>query len=164
MGQVKAKTHLEKLGFSDSDKKESKHDLIQKWVEENIKTIISDTFMSKNPHPYEILNVSWEYPIIYNNGNYKMLVGYIDIVARIKGNFYFNDSKEYENAEKYAFIEIKTAIPSLGELIRQMRAYQSYNNEKSTFYIIVSPDDRHIETLNSQGFYFYKYKDQNQLF
>jgi hypothetical protein len=92
-----------------------------------------------------------------------MLVGYVDIVAQIKGKFYFNDTKEYEDSERYAFIEVKTEIPSLGELIRQMRAYQSYN-QKSSYYIIVSPDDRHIETLHKQGFYFYKYKDPNQLF
>ena len=163
MGQIKAKTHLEKLGFSDGDKKDSKHDIIQKWVQKNIETIISETFMANNPHPFTIKNVYCEYPVNHVNGSYKMLVGYVDIVAHIKCKIYFSDTKEYEDAEKYAFIEIKTQIPSLGELIRQMRAYQNYNDRR-TSYIIVSPDDRHSETLESQGFYFYKYKDSTQLF
>ncbi len=163
MGQIKAKTHLEKLGFSDSDKKDSKHDIIQKWVQKNINEIVSETIMKNNPHPFTIVNVQWEYPVNHINGNFKMLVGYVDIVAKIKGKIYFSDSKEYENVDTYAFIEIKTQIPVLGELIRQMRAYQNYN-DKRTSYIIVSPDDRHIETLLSQGFYFYKYKEPDQLF
>lgn len=163
MGEIKAKTHLEKLGFSDSDKKDSNHDVIQKWVQKNIETIIAETFMAKNPHPYEITEVQWEFPVNHINGSFKMLVGYVDIVARVKGQFYFSDTKKFEYSERYAFIEVKTKIPSVGELIRQMRAYQNYN-DKRTSYIVVSPDDRHTETLNSQGFYFYKYKDPNTLF
>ena len=153
MGQIKAKTHLEKLGFSDKDKKDSKHDVIQKWVEKNIKTVIEETCMIGNPNPFTIKSVKWEYPVNHISGNYKMLVGYVDIVAHIKGQIYFNDSKQYEEVDSYVFIEVKTEIPSLGELIRQMRAYQNYN-DKRTSYVIVSPDDRHIETLESQGFLF----------
>lgn len=163
MGEIKAKTHLEKLGFSDSDKKKSKHDIIQKWVCDNVEQIISETVMAKNPHPYTIEEVKWEHQVIYENGNYKMLVGYVDVMVHIKGKFYFNDSNEYENSEHFVFVEVKTEIPVLGELIRQMRAYQAYN-KKRTSYLVVSPDDRHIETLNQQGFWFYKYNDPTKLF
>ena len=41
MGEIKAKTHLEKLGFSDGDKKDSKHDVIQKWVQKNIEKTLN---------------------------------------------------------------------------------------------------------------------------
>lgn len=163
MGRIKAKTHLEKLGFSEKDKKDSKHDIIQTWTYENIEKVIAETIMFKNPHPYKIITNKWEHQVMYVNGNYKMIVGYIDILVRIQGKFYYSDTKEYEDATKDVFIEIKTQIPSLGELIRQMRAYQSYATGL-TDYLIVSPDDRHLKILNEQGFEFYKYKDPNLLF
>ncbi|APY10171.1 hypothetical protein BWZ22_02495 [Seonamhaeicola sp. S2-3] len=163
MGRIKAKTHLEKLGFSEKDKKDSKHDIIQTWAYENIEKVISETTMSKNPHPFKIITNKWEHQMMYVNGNYKMIVGYIDILVRIQGKFYFNDSDKYEDYTKNVFIEVKTQIPSLGELIRQMRAYQAYD-DRFTDYIVISPDDRHKKILNEQGFWFYKYKDPNLLF
>lgn len=164
MGRIKAKTHLEKLGFSESDKKGSKHDIIQTWTYENIKEVIAETVMSKNPHPYKIITNKWEHQVMHINGNYRMIVGYIDILVRIQGKFYFSDTKEYEDNIKNVFIEIKTQIPSLGELIRQMRAYQAYENNGFTEYMVVSPDEKFNKILNEQGFWFYKYKDPNLLF
>ena len=60
------------------------------------------------------------------------------------------------------YIEIKTEIPSLGELIRQLRAYKTYI--PNGYYIVVCPDDTHKEILEEQNFYFYKYQDPTQLF
>ena len=164
MGEIKAKTHLEKLGFSDSDKKDSKHDVIQKWVQNNIEKIITETFLKDNQHPFIIKDVKWEHTVNLINGNFKMLVGFVDVVAHIKCKNFCKYSNKFEDVDRYAYIEIKTEIPSVGELIRQMRAYQNYTIDDRVFYLIVSPDDRHIETLESQGFYFYKYKDPTQLF
>lgn len=166
MGRIKAKSHLEKLGFSETDKKDSKHDIIQTWTYENIDKVISETIMYKNPHSYKLLHNRWEHQIMHINGNYKMIVGYIDILVCIQGKFYFSDTGKYEESKKNLFIEVKTQIPSLGMLIRQMRAYQAYQQgiNDLTDYIIVSPDDRHKKVLNKQGFWFYKYKDPNLLF
>jgi hypothetical protein len=166
MGNIKAKTHLEKLGFSEKDKKDSKHDIIQTWTYNNVEEVVKEIIMKNNPHPFKIVTNKWEHEVIFVNGNYKMIVGYIDLLVRIKGKFYFNDTKKYEDYTKSVFIEVKTQIPNLGELIRQMRAYQSYQRDVDTLteYLIVSPDDRHKEILQKQGFGFYKYKDPNLLF
>jgi len=163
MGQIKAKTHLEKLGFMDKDKKSSKHDIIQRWADVNIEKIIAETVMKKNPHPYIVKKAKWEHQIMFINGNYRMLVGYIDLMVQIEGSFYFSDTKKYEECTEEVFIEVKTAIPVLGELIRQLRAYQAYQT-KRTEYIVVAPDDSHSKTLKEQGIWFYKYKDPTQLF
>jgi len=163
MGNIKAKTHLEKLGFSDTDKKKLSHDAIQTWVCDNIEKIISETVMSENPHPYTIKQVKWEHQVMMINGNYKMVVGFIDVMVQIDGSFYFNFMKEYDKDTMEVFIEVKTEIPILGELIRQMRAYQAYQSSR-TSYLIVSPDDSFVKILNEQGFYFYKYKDPSLLF
>lgn len=62
------------------------------------------------------------------------------------------DTKYYQQA---VYFEVKSTIPSLGELIRQINTYREY--VKSPF-VIVSPDDRFIEPLKSQGIRFYKYQ------
>ena len=164
MGSVKAQTHLQKLGFSEKDKKNLKHDTIQKWAYDNIDEIVSKTVMADNPHPYKIVANKWEHQVLYENGNYKMIVGYIDLMVIIKGQFYFHDTKKYEEGEMSLFIEVKTQIPSLGELIRQMRAYQSYQRGVLNRYMVIAPDDTHKDLLKEQGFLFYKYQDPTQLF
>ena len=50
--------------------------------------------------------------------------------------------------------EVKTEIPSLGELIRQLNMYKSYG-AKNIF--VVAPDDSHKELLQEQGIGFIKY-------
>jgi hypothetical protein len=164
MGQIKAKTHLEKLGFSETDKKQPKHDIIQKWVQNNIENIIANTYLLNNEHPFKIRSVVWEMPVNYINGNYKMLVGFVDIVAHFTCKIFNKFTNELEDVDRYAYIEVKTQIPSLGELIRQMRAYQNYKQDDRVFYMIISSDDTHIDTLKTQGFYFYKYQDSTKLF
>jgi len=57
--------------------------------------------------------------------------------------------------------EIKTTIPSLGELIRQIHMYREYQGGK---FVIVSPDDRFKETLKQQRISFLKYDPPNLTF
>ncbi len=163
MGHIKAKTHLQKLGFSDKDKKSPDHDRIQTWVYNNIETIIAETIMKKTKAPYEIHGVEWEYPLVYQTPTYKTVVGFIDIYLNIHGEFYFTDTKKYELFAMPVFIEVKTSIPSLGELIRQMKTYQTYHQNNAR-YMIIAPDETHKKILNDQGFWFYKYNDPTKLF
>lgn len=51
------------------------------------------------------------------------------------------------------WMEIKPKIPSLGELIRQLRMYQSYT-EREDRWFVVSPDTRWRSQIESQGFGF----------
>lgn len=57
------------------------------------------------------------------------------------------------NRTKRVYFEAKVKIPSLGELIRQIRFYQTY---EPGIYVVVSPDDRDAEILQSQGIRFIK--------
>jgi virulence-associated protein VapD len=167
MGEIKAKTHLEKLGFNDSDKKSPNHDAIQKWAYDNIADIIAKTVMKKNPHPYKLSKPIWEDQVVNRNRDFKQVIGFIDLWVEIEGTFYFSRDQEWHKHKTEVFIEVKTKIESLGALIRQMRAYQTFApQEYRAFseYIIVSPDDRHSETLIDQGFWFYKYNNPNELF
>ncbi|KOF03939.1 hypothetical protein AWW67_02150 [Roseivirga seohaensis] len=58
---------------------------------------------------------------------------------------YFNDDE--------VFFEVKTKIPSVGALLRQINFYKSYKPGK---YVVVCPDDRHKELLASQNVGFVK--------
>ncbi len=52
------------------------------------------------------------------------------------------------------YFEVKTEIPSLGELIRQINIYREYGAKK---IFVVSPDDRYVNVLEEQGIGFIKY-------
>lgn len=106
MGNIKAKTHLEKLGFSETDKKSPKHDAIQTWVYENIKQIVSETVMKNSSEPYEIVHTKWEHQIVHQSGYVRMIVGYIDIMVHLKGVFYDKNS-DCSEPHKQIFIEVK---------------------------------------------------------
>lgn len=54
----------------------------------------------------------------------------------------------------FACFEVKTAIPSLGELVRQIQMYRSYHDVD---YYVVAPDDRFVKQLVAQNIGFIKY-------
>lgn len=53
------------------------------------------------------------------------------------------------------YFEVKSSIPSLGELIRQIRLYQEYVDAP---FVIVCPDDTFAQSLQAQGIDFVKYE------
>lgn len=67
-----------------------------------------------------------------------------------KKNYY-----EPDKLEKVMLIEVKTKIPSLGELFRQLNTYKEY---VSGDYIVVCPDDSNRDIIEEQGFRFFKYE------
>ena len=81
-----------------------------------------------------------------------------------KCEFFNKHADSYQMEDGQIIIEIKTKIPDLGSVIRQMRTYQVYQKHYRTQYLVVSPDDRFTEILKEQGFWFYKYNDPTKLF
>lgn len=148
----KAKTLIERHGFVDPDRKSSKHDEIQLWVYENIVEVLR-SFTSAN-RSFEIYSKQLEYPIIQVTPNYKNIIGFIDL--RVEGRSFACDhaGKVKDEMRFTASIEIKTEIPSCGELLRQLNFYKRFETNSST-WIVVSPDDRFEQTLKEQGIYLY---------
>lgn len=114
-------------------------------------------------HPsVEIGKVVWEHPVTTGAQN-KYTVGFIDLQLEIshspvlrrsqdwwnpgEGDPFFTYWKKTENL----LFEVKTTIPSLGELIRQIRYYQEY---EQGIYVVVSPDARWKAALESQDIRF----------
>ncbi len=164
MGQLRAKTMMQKAGFLDSDKKTPEHDKIQIWVNNNAKLILDSLPILENKE-YKIQSKNWEYKLVddsYQNRYISPIVGFVDVSFDIETKTPIFSASA---SRATIYIEIKTSIPSLGELIRQLRFYEHYLDlEKGNRMLVVSPDDTHKTILEEQGFWFYKYKDETKLF
>lgn len=126
------------------------------------------------PSPPSIAGSTWEKPVMNN----KFMVGFIDIQTAvftpsigvgglewtsygspryINKPLFWNIAPPYKMVGSEAFIlnfEAKSTIPSLGELIRQVRMYEEF--VKGKFYV-VSPDTRFAKQITGQGIGFIKY-------
>ena len=140
------------------------------WSEQRIaeinKRLKIDLAVSELParNPLDLEGTAWEIPVM--SGKY--IVGFIDLEIKCQYDKIdtFNSDEcipgthrcvvkwETFRTSISAFVEVKTSIPSLGELIRQIRMYQEY--QKGT-YVVVSPDARFANALRSQGIEFYHY-------
>ena len=131
---TKAKTIIERHGFMDPDRCKVMHDEIQLWVFKNFKSIL------RNVYPNCELTDSFALELEHAIMDGKYIVGFIDVFC-----------------SKYSIgVEVKTSIPVLGELIRQIHFYAKYSS--GTKWIVVSPDDRYASFLTDQKIHFFKYQ------
>lgn len=160
MGTVKAKTLIEKHGFKDSDLTTPLHDKIMFWLVENIEQVINEIII-KDFTKFKIDSIKAEFPIVNYSGytrDNKSVIGFLDLFVRIKTE----KTEDFPAQTRNIAIEIKSSIPSVGETIRQLNFYKSFSDYD--YYLIVSPDDRQIDFFEKQGFKFYKYKEDSELF
>lgn len=123
---------------------------------------LKNAYTAWNPGPPPPLFVGvaqkvWECPVMARNG---FLVGFIDMKVVMERNYVRMEHGKWcehppasVNPDDIYLLEVKPRIQSAGELIRQIRMYQSY--QQGT-YIIVSPDDRFASVLADQGIEFLK--------
>jgi len=108
------------------------------------------------PPPFPIIKPSlkkWECPIVdrtYTVGFCDMRVSYTKPTL-----LYHADLNRFQigsgGDEGRLYFEVKPSIPSLGEVIRQVRMYQTYTDGK---WFIVSPDARFKSQIEAQGIGF----------
>lgn len=149
----RAKTNLEKMGFVDPDRKESKHDILQLQILENPEKLIM-AITKKELKDLKVLSVNLEVPVLSKNsyGSSKFIVGYLDCLIL----FSFDDGKN-ERIETTLGIEIKTKIESFGDTLRQINTYKQYSNPRTVF-VVASEDDRYKSQFESQNIRFYNFK------
>lgn len=185
MTTAKAQTMQQRFGFQNKELTTTKHDEIMlwldAWVETNINTLMkwdgvdskkernsknSDfipvkDFVYKLPdYPaIEIIKKIWEYPIVSKN----YTIGFADMMVVCKEPIleFIQDEKSLEIYSYFdctMYFEVKPSISSLGEVIRQIRMYQTYTFEKYTNrqarWFVVSPDTRFKAQLLAQGIGF----------
>ena len=229
MGAPKAQTHIQQLGFFDTDLNSSTHDNIMIWLQENIGQVLNNLYYNpierweiermvnstkenlqsllpslirqtnsrKLEEHQELITALQEWtgkeilekaivrpPITSHSVKWEMTVeregrrvgdkytlGFIDMRADYAITNYLikgiplgvNQQQEIEayrvpHLHSYidsgeVFFEVKTKIPSVGALLRQINFYKSYKPGK---YVVVCPDDRHKELLASQNVGFVK--------
>ena len=115
--------------------------------------------------PHRKIVKTWERPIVdrahskaYTIGFADMLVTWADQVVACNFRRLGYKTWEYVSSEvnyghtRGAYFEVKPSIPSLGELIRQLRMYQTYTQDAP--WVVVSPDTRFADQLRAQGFNF----------
>lgn len=136
----KAKTIIERHGFNDPDRMFLNHDEIQLWVYQNYKTII-DTIWPNAKVTEAALKIDLEHPITERN----YVIGFVDLYLPTCG----------------IAIEVKTKIPNIGELLRQINFYRTYLSGPR--WIVVSPDDRYKDILKAQGIHFYKFQPNTNI-
>lgn len=115
------------------------------------------------PRPIsEVLQKHWEHTI---SNDRAFVVGFVDMMIRIRKPSLWVDlhrANDYDlpsskpawkifHGDENVYFEVKSKIPSLGELVRQIRFYQSH---KPGLYFVVSPDNRYADVLRSQGIGF----------
>jgi hypothetical protein len=181
MLKTRATTLQAKMGFQDSDLTTPVHDAMMVWLDQNVEAWIVQRYgaqwdservnaviqearstYGKNvddawssvppPRRIKIESKTWEKPVMARNG---FLIGFVDMEVIAQRNVI--SISGYKWAERWEsetyFFEVKPTIPSVGELIRQVRMYQEYRNGK---YVVVSPDDRFESILADQQIYFMK--------
>jgi hypothetical protein len=114
--------------------------------------------------PVKVISRTWESPVLDRS----FTIGFIDVLMRVsapeltiqeRGGT--NDLPEWIVVRETANIafEVKTTIPSLGELIRQIRLYETYLKDDRYRFCVVSPEARWAEPLKGQHIDFLAYPD-----
>ena len=117
----------------------------------------NDIQLPKKPE-LEVTKCIWEYPITTGKDSY--IVGFADMKVDFMDtilNYNADDRKFSIFKNEYSvFFEAKSSILSLGELIRQIRMYQTYTRGK---WFVVSPDVKFSTALESQEIFHIEYND-----
>jgi hypothetical protein len=169
----RATTLQSRFGFQDKELSTPRHDEIMLWLDGEIKTLVSQLVDSSGyqkfweanypnvPFPGPAFRTIWERPIMAGiASNY--MVGFVDMCVEVGAPHMDQNgaiSKTF-SADQYLWFEVKPAIPSIGETIRQMRMYQQYICSCGSIYnyhsrlFVVCPDIRFESVLRSQGIGF----------
>lgn len=131
--------------------------------------------LPERPNP-KVLTKQWEYPcnaLVKNRhrfmekGNYT--IGFIDmyVACEMPILHYYSIKSRFNDADSYRIcttkadllFEVKTIIPSLGELLRQINLYKLHpQNDRWSQWYIVSPDDKFKPQIEAQDIKFIKYQ------
>lgn len=196
MSKVRAQTIQQRFGFKDDDLKSPKHDQLMldltaaadDLVSEIVKPEWSDKdIKNAKEHGVELppfpaisdISCEWEVPIVSRGYKSKYIVGFADLVIAccIPRLEVWESSQRGGGWEREfgfkpyireIYFEVKSTIPSLGELVRQINMYREYTPHygqgdlgKEIFrqWAIVSPDGRFANQIAKLGFTFVKYDE-----
>lgn len=122
---------------------------------------------------YKIQAVDEEH-IVSTGSNNQYVVGAIDLQIVVDTHFihYIGGERLREELPSWSLfdrravinVEVKTSIPSVGDLIRQIKFYQNYDGYQKPIYVVASPDKRASFRLQSQGILFFHCPPQSLVY
>ncbi len=123
----------------------------RRWVRDNLASLVGGV----PPGPgHGVGERTWEFPVVRAGG---FIVGYIDLAAEVTQPCLRARQGKLVATQEPAgsvFFEVKSRIRSIGEVIRQIRAYETVLGAGRC--AVVCPDDRFAETIRAQRIAFVK--------
>lgn len=160
MSQENQAAYERSTTLSDEDLRQPQHDEILLWLDTNMTGILNrliypdltdEQIESYLENPAEIKK-NWQQPIKGPSGE---IIGFVDIIVS-----YERSDESSDTISKVFFFDVRTAIPSLGELIREINTYKLYLGFEQSWmytYLVVCADDRYADILAEQGIHFLPY-------
>ena len=148
------------IPFDDQDVKNPMHDTIMLWLDTHLETLLNrsiypgmtpeqiDSFLENQAE----IQKSWQQPILSSSGG---VVGFIDMIVT------YNRADASDQISKVFFLDVRTEIVSLGQLIREVNAYKHYLGAEESWmysYIVICPDEQHAKVLQAQGIDLWLYE------
>lgn len=145
--------------FDDADLTTPQHDQIMLWFDANARRLLAPWIpVERAADPTFRLVTEWEVPLFTHNG---YALGFLDMKVEASTRIPMVDGGPLRHGRDWwsgrFYIEAKSTIPSLGELVRQLNLYQQYVGLYPGQFIIVSPDVRYAAKLRDLGFGFIEY-------
>jgi hypothetical protein len=126
-------------------------------------TALKAKAIAEHPRPNPKANkIELEYTLVKrhgHNGQLEQIVGYADLMVHIGiPGLSAHDEEPFQvwfGGKDRILVEVKSKLPTLGELMRQINLYREAHRGK---VVVVSPDDSYAEVLATQGVQFLKYE------
>lgn len=152
--------------MSDGDILSPKHDDLMIALDRNVEKILSVFWEKRHfnqptkPKLEMEISKEWESPVVKEDHGKgycnRTVIGFVDLNVKVRWpyphkTFMPEGSVEWSDTEDSFLFEVKTSIPSLGELIRQINYYQENRGRNYEIYVVFSPDSRFKQILMEQG-------------
>lgn len=160
MSQENQAAYEQSRSFEDEDLRQPQHDEMLLWLDANMTGILNqliypdltdEQIESYLENPAEIKK-NWQQPIKGPTGE---IAGFVDIIVS-----YERTDESGDTISKVFFFDVRTTIPSVGQLIREINTYKLYLGFEQSWlytYLVVCPDDRYAKILAEQGIQFLSY-------
>jgi hypothetical protein len=145
--------------FDDEDVKDPTHDKMMLWLDAHLEDLLNqsiypdmtqeqvDNFLENKAE----IQKSWQQPVLSSSGG---IVGFVDMIVS------YNRADVSDQISKVFFLDVRTDIISLGQLIREVKAYKHYLGVEESWmysYVVVCPDAQYSQVLGSQGIELWLY-------
>lgn len=140
------KSYMEKLGFKDPDLKCPEHDRMSFAMADpefmmQLCYEAWSTWPKGGPQISEIecTLISLEHPIVKGDGQYKIIIGYVDAVAQIGYVETWSDGSRGKRS-RLIVVEAKPRLENPMETLRQIKTYREFFESREPAFLLWCPE------------------------